>query len=537
MQPSGLPTNPDFSSQVDAALAAGDVANAVRLSRQAVAAGERDPFLHNLMAWQMVEDGDPRGAELSLVQALAHSPGDPHLLTTLGLALRRQHRLSEALEVFDTAIAVAPGYAVAWLERGFALHQGSSLNMAANSYHRAIALDPGRSQALAGVAAIAAAQGEYASARVFAGRALAIDPGDAVARCAVARCDIAEGAAAGAVAQLRELLAEPALNAENHSAAASLLGDGLARIGETAAAVVAYADAKSKLAAQFPYLVALEGHRQLADRLDQHIVAAGPGPWPVVAAGETRRHAFLLGYQRSGTTLVETILAGIEGVAALEELPTLAASQAAFLKDADGLQRLDSADAATLEPFRRAYWQRVADFGVGANAKLFLDMDPLKTLDLPLIARLFPAAPIIVMRRDPRDVVLSCFSQNFAASPVALAFTSLKDCARHYDAVMRLQASCLARLPNPVLEIRYEELVNDFDAVTRQLCDFLGLPWSEALRDFSTAARGLDVNTASVGQVRKGLFDGGGQWRQFEAEMAPILPILAPWTEKFDYKS
>jgi hypothetical protein len=147
----------------------------------------------------------------------------------------------------------------------------------------------------------------------------------------------------------------------------------------------------------------------------------------------------------------------------------------------------------------------------------------------------FGTAPIIVMRRDPRDVVLSCFRQNFAVSPMALEFTTLARAAHFYDAMMQLQVASLARLPNPVHILHYEAVVSDFDAATQGLCKFVGLPWSATLRDFSDTARRRDVSTASVGQVRRGLYDGGGQWRRFTAEMAPVLPILQPWIETFGY--
>jgi tetratricopeptide (TPR) repeat protein len=527
----------DMSSQIDAALAAGDAATAVAVARRALAAGDTDPFTRNLVAWQQAEDGDLEGAEAMARHGLATAPGDPGLLTTLGLSLRRQGRLSEALQAFDTAIAVAPDYPLAWLERGFALHQGSSLQLAEESYRRAAGLDPSRAQAFAGVAAIAAMRGDVAEARDFAARALVVDPDDAVAHCAVARCDIAAGAAADAVERLRWLLAKPALTVENHSAASSLLGDGLARLGDPAGAVTAYVAAKSDLAARFPHLAAAESHLHLTERIDAQVVAGSVRWQAPEPAGATRGLAFLLGYPRSGTTLVENVLASIAGVEALEELPTFAAAEAAFLVADGGAARLDQIDAATAEALRTAYWQRVGDFGIGPDARLFVDMDPMKTIDLPLIGRLFPHAPIIVMRRDPRDVVLSCFRQNFAASPIALEFTTLESTARHYDATMRLQRHCLSRIANPVLELRYEELVGDFDAVTRRLCAFVGLPWSETLRDFGETARRRNVNTASVGQVRKGLFNGGGQWRPFAGQMASALPILEPWVSAFGYES
>ena len=520
---------------IDTALARGDVAGAVALARAALAAGNQDPFVRNLVAWQMANAGDAVGAEQLVRAGLGAPPHDPGLLSTLGLALRRQLRFSEALRAFDAAIAVAPDYAVAWLERGFALHQGNSLRLADASYRRAAALDPRQAAAFAGVAAIAAAQGEATTARHFAEQALSIDASDAVAHCALARIDIAAGDAAAAAARLQSLLATPDLGADNRSTAASLLGDALARLDRPAAAVAAYGAAKADMATRFPQLPGAEPLHAVAQRLTGQM-ATDTRRWPLAPPENPRGQAFLLGFPRSGTTLVETVLASVAGVETLEELPTLAAAEAAFLRSTMGLAALSTAEPATLADLRAAYWQRVADFGVNNAARLFIDMDPLKTLHLPVIGQLFGTAPIIVMRRDPRDVVLSCFRQNFAASPMALEFITLERAAHFYDAMMQLQVASLARLPNPVHILHYEALVADFDGATQRLCEFLGLPWSARLRDFSETARRRDVSTASVGQVRRGLYNGGGQWRRFAAELAPVLPILQPWVDAFGYR-
>ena len=524
----------DRADQIDAALAAGDVAAAVSLSRAALAAGDGDPFACNLVAWADIEAGRATDGEALVRRGLALTPDDPGLLTTLGLALRRQSRLREALAAYDAALALAPGYAVAWLERGFALHQGNSLHLAAASYHRAAALDPASAAAFAGLAAIASTQGEGDDARRFAAEALARDGRDAVAHCAVARVDIADGAATAAVARLRALLADSAVNIDNRSAALSLLGDALAKTGDAQGAHDNWAAAKASLSQRFPQMAAAEPLLDMVARIDAAVIA-GPARFDTPGVSPARPHAFLLGYPRSGTTLVETILASADGVATLEELPTLLAAELRFYLPADGPVALAGIDAATADALRAAYWQRVAEFGVASDARLFVDMDPLKTMDLPLIGRLFPAATIIVMRRDPRDVILSCFRQNFAASPIAFEFTSLGRAARHYDALMRLQRHSLARMGNPVFELRYEELVADFDGVTRRLCAALGLEWREALRDFSATARQRNVSTASVGQVRRGLYNGGGQWQRFAEQLAPVLPVLQPWIDAFGY--
>ncbi len=215
------------------------------------------------------------------------------------------------------------------------------------------------------------------------------------------------------------------------------------------------------------------------------------------------------------------------GVTTLEEAPPLDAA-AGFLSPGGiaALATLTDDQAALL---RADYWVRVAAAGVDVAGSTFVDMDPFKAPSLPLIARLFPQAKIVVVQRDARDVVWSCFRRSFVYSPVTIEFTSLPRAAQHYGAVMRLIRRCLETLPLDAHVLSYEDLVHDFDGATQRLCDFAGLPWSPGLRDFARTASARPVKTASAHQVRRPLFDGSGQWRKYARQMEPVLPGLAEW--------
>ena len=101
---------------------------------------------------------------------------------------------------------------------------------------------------------------------------------------------------------------------------------------------------------------------------------------------------------------------------------------------------------------------------------------------------------------------------------------------------MRLTEAATARLPLTVHVLDYHRLIGDFEQETRALCTFAGLPWSEDLRRFDRTAKARGVSTASAGQVRKGLYDGRRQWEAYAEQLAPVMPILAPWIEKFGYR-
>ena len=484
-------------------------------------------------------------ADALFARALALEPGNPSTLTSLAIHYRRQGRHRDAVLACDEAIGLYPDYPDAWLERGSILAAGGSSAAAHASFTRAVALAPGNAAAHAGLAALAAREGDPAAARRHASTALAIDPANAIATNALASAELTEGAPDRAARLLEPLLArlnEPCLE---RSLARTLLGDARHRQRDHAAAFAQYQAANDDFAAiHAPEAANHLDQRSFIEALIAGFSASPVGAWqaapatPIDTAAE--RHIFLLGYPRSGTTLVENILASLPGVAALEERPTLAAVDQAHIAGSTdqiiaGLQGFAALESEALRGYRAAYWKGVIASGVPAAAPCFVDMDPMKGTRLPFIARLFPDARILVMRRDPRDVVWSCFRTSFAMSSQTLEYTTLERTARHYDALMRLTELALERLPLHVHFVDYHRLVRDFDAETRAMCAFSGLEWSEAVRRFDRTSARRGVSTASVAQVQRGLFDGTRQWEPYAAYLAPVLPILQPWIAKFGY--
>jgi tetratricopeptide (TPR) repeat protein len=508
-----------------------DIARAADLAEQALATGPRDPMLLNLVAWKREEQGEFDASHLLLKEALALAPRDPNIIGAIGAVLRKQGKRREALGRLDEAIRLDPTAAAPWLERGMALESGGSLEAALASYRRAAELDPQSASAFGGVAAVASRLGDLDFALQFAERALALDPLDPQGAAGMGRVHIERGHPERALPVLEAALASD-LNDENRSNLAAIQGDAFDRLGRYAEAFEAYTASKHVSARRFEGLgLSDETQRELADRLRAEFGAIGE--WPTDVADSDSDPAFIIGFPRSGTTLVENMLASIPGVVALEERPTLAASEH-YLREG-GLARLAVAGLAEIEEQRKSYWQAVSAAGIDARGNLFVDKDPLKGLMLPLISRLFPGARIIVMRRDPRDVVLSCFRSNFALTPAAAEFTDIQRAARYYDAAMQAQEAFLTALPLARHELHYEALVADFDSETQRLCDFLGAEWTEDMRDFAQTARRRGVSTMSATQVRKPLYDGSRQWRRYEEQLAPILPIVEPWVKRFGY--
>jgi tetratricopeptide (TPR) repeat protein len=525
--------------RLEQALAAGNIELAAKMAASALAAGEVDPLILNLAAWRKEEAGDFGGAHALLKQALALAPGDVLILGSIGAVLRKQGYLEEALALLDSVVATAPWHAAAWLERGYVLDALRSDREAIASYERALSIDPNLAPALGKLADSAARRGDVATSEGHARRAFALNPNEPSAVFALALLAMEAKDGAGAEALLEPLLGTR-LAPEDRTRSLTLLGDALDRQDRTAEAFAAYRRAQRSFREAHASLLEPNAerpsHRSFIEKIMAQVDRTGPLPDlppapPVAGAADT--HVFLLGYPRSGTTLIENILAGAPDVVALEERDTLADVDAALLANDGTMPALDSLDPELVARLRAAYWARATQLGGMLDGKVLVDMNPFNGIKLPIIARLFPNARIVIMRRDPRDVLLSCFRINFTPGTAAWAFSDLTETARHYDALMTLIDRCRENLPLAYHEVRYDRLVTEFEPTVRALAGFIGLEWTDAFLRFDRTAQARGVRTASEGQVRKGLYNGGGQWRRYADELTPVLPILAPWIERF----
>jgi hypothetical protein len=168
---------------------------------------------------------------------------------------------------------------------------------------------------------------------------------------------------------------------------------------------------------------------------------------------------------------------------------------------------------------------------------LLIDKNPLYTLRGPLIHRVFPDARFIFALRHPCDVVLSCFMQNFRVSQMTASFLDLRNAALFYDRTMAYWEQCRALFGLDVHTVRYEDLVEDVEAQMRPLLGWLGLQWEPKVLDHQQTAqeRGY-IRTPSYAQVTEQVYTrASGRWTRYREQMEPVLPILAPWAERYGY--
>jgi tetratricopeptide (TPR) repeat protein len=464
--------------------AAGDRAGAVAALSEARDLRAGEPAIHFNLAVALAEAGHAEAADAAFAEAARLTPDRPQALLALGRAFSGLGRYEEA----EAAYRRAPGVADSWFERGQLLERGNRLD---------------RLSALI-------AEAEQAGFRLPYLDALALDR---------------EGRHGEALAQAKKMP-----TADDPLRRALLIGRLADKAGDAAGAFAAYTEMNRIAAAAFPGAHAAAGaYRSHVAALVEMLTPAYVAGWAPIPAGERPAPVFLVGFPRSGTTLLDTLLMGHPDLHVLEEVPLLERSAAA-LGDFSRLPELDAAETGHLRDLYFAALGPVPD-------KIVVDKLPLNLLGAPLIHRLFPEAKFIFAARHPCDVVLSCFMQDFDINPAMANFLDLEDAARLYDLVLAFWHRACALLPLDVHVLRYEALVADKEGQLRALVAFLGLPWNDKVLDNQGNARerGL-ISTPSYAQVAEPVYArASGRWQRYRDQLAGVLPILAPWAEKMGY--
>ncbi|HEX8262660.1 MAG TPA: sulfotransferase, partial [Allosphingosinicella sp.] len=315
---------------------------------------------------------------------------------------------------------------------------------------------------------------------------------------------------------------------------AQLIGKLADETGDSKTAFEAFREANA-VAAEAPAAAQAdpEGYQRRVQALTELVAPHWFRSWTPTSEDGRPAPVFLVGFPRSGTTLLDTVLMGHPAVAVLEEEPILEAVSEAL----GGFERLPGLDAAEIGRLRALYFETLDRLVPDAAARTIVDKLPLNILAAPLVHRLFPDARFVFAQRHPCDVVLSCFMQSFAINDAMANFLDLGDSARLYDLVLTFWERCRDVLPLAVHTVRYEALVEDVEGEARTLLDFLGLAWDPAVLDHrrTAEARGT-ISTPSYSQVIRPLYrEASGRWERYRTQMAPVLPILAPWALRLGY--
>ena len=248
---------------------------------------------------------------------------------------------------------------------------------------------------------------------------------------------------------------------------------------------------------------------------------------------------FIIGFPRSGTTLLDQILDSHPKIQVLEEQPLVSGMIGRMV--AEGYtypQDIGELKRNTLILLRKGYFKDRDNYVDILNDGVFIDKLPLNINEAILINQVFPDAKFLLVLRDPCDVCLSCFMQAFELNDWMAAFTDLEKTKKMYGEVFDLWWQVAEKFGLDYHAVRYEDLVMDLHKFGDEIMGYLGLTWEESMTEFHTHARRRGyLSTPSHSQVTQPLYNHAiNRWRRYGTAMESVARALQPYRSKMGYK-
>ena len=469
-------------------------------------------------------------------------PNDPEVLCNLGNAFFDMGELERAVIRYERAIKIQPKYPEAHVRLGDAYWRLDEFAKAADSFLRAREQNPSSPEIhyrLCNFYEKNNRNDDLWTALTEAKKWCSAD--DPFIAISSAHLMLNDGDLDGAI-ELAESTSSELDDAELHAARSFLLGTLYDRLGEVEQAFHYFQEGNdlvkaSPAAEQISGAAGLLKLKLLKERFSPDWVSS----WkPVDCEMERNDPVFLVGFPRSGTTLLDTMLRSHRDISVVEEQPCVREVYKALGQlpggYPDGLAELDPANFRAL---RQVYFAELDRFLTpDDNNKTIIDKLPLNIIHSGLIQRIFPNARFTFAQRHPCDCVLSCFMQNFRINEATANFLNLEEAAEYYDRVMDQWQNYQEILPLKVHTIVYEDLIESLEGTIKPLFDFLGVDWDECVKKYATTAQNRGtIRTPSYNQVTQPLYKrASGRWEKYAEQMKPALPTLAPWAMRMGYR-
>ncbi|HHH44499.1 MAG TPA: sulfotransferase family protein [Gammaproteobacteria bacterium] len=463
--------------------------------------------------------GDIESAIRLLQRALQLQPDSIETMTNLGDAYVARSRYEEAIEILQRAVRTRPQFPNAHRALANALHHAGRLQEALDSYGEAARLVPGWREVTLAQAKIYEQLGEYGKSHDLL-RPL-IEAGYDGALPVYFDISKHVGQRDQAVRELERFLGErPDMRAEAAAGIHFQLGRHYDESGDYDTAFRHFEQANGLTPADFD-------REAQVHQVDEIIATYGEGFAERMRCADNRTDlpVFIVGMPRSGTSLVEQILASHPEVFGAGELPHISRIARRFTADYPGLTFPGLARYITRESLDTAAEQHLRALReLGGTAARVTDKMPYNLVYVGLIVQLFPGARIIQCARHPLDTCLSCYFSDFGTIGHDFSY-DLKTVGEFYIQYHRLMQHWKRVFPGRVLQVSYTDLVREQERCSRELVDFCGLAWDQRCLDFHTTNR--FVFTLSYEQVRQPMYTRSlERWRHYERYLRPLREQL-----------
>ena len=506
--------------------AQGKIANAVESFTAACRLEPENAAIHNDLCNALVALGHPREALTHIQHATTLAPETPNYHYNQGNVLGYLGMQDQAIAAFRQAVALNPKFRAARIALGDALMGAGKLDEALSIYKPLLQANPQDPGALVGTAAVMDKRGQFKEAGKLLEPLLSTGQIDAFAAATFAGLSHHIDREDEAVSLAEQVLENPQLRASERARLNFALGRIHDRNSRYDQAFHCYNEGNALRRSDFNICK----HREYVDEIIQAFSPA------FLTQAERARNTsdvpiFIVGMPRSGTSLVEQILAShplVHGAGELELLASVADSIHEHTGETGNYHKAVHALTAEItNELAETYLAQLV--ALAPNALRITDKLPANFMLLGLIDILFPSARIVHCKRNPLDTCLSCFFQDFAGNhPYSNHLVSLGNYYREYE---RIMAHWETVLRVPVYEIQYEDLVTRAESVTPDLIRFCDLGWDDACMDFHTSKR--TVATASYDQVRQPMYTSSmARWRHYENYIGELVTALEIQTDE-----
>jgi tetratricopeptide (TPR) repeat protein len=516
----------------------GDRQQAAQLGRQILKRDRRVVDAMLLLGLIEKDQGDFAKARDWFRRGLKIAPKHVNLLNAAGLLEKHLGDPARAEALLRKALTADPGFIHARYNLANLFDSMHEYARAAAQYRRVLEQQPDHVEALANLSTILEAEHQLDEARELAQRALKASPDHFIARLTLANIATREKAFGEVVNLLGPLIKAGRLSPVNHSVAVGKCAFAFEKQGDYETAFGYYQAANQVLHQAFAPSMQNLQTLYAPDAVEQvgNAVAEFHFDRP---NGEDDSPVFLVGFPRSGTTLLDQILSSHSRVTVLEEKENLIDACTRFPATENGLRELQEASDTELKGLRRKYWKRVkGELGPVVSGQVVIDKQPLNAIAMLHISRLFPGARILVALRDPRDCVFSCFQQRFGMSRAMFQFLQLDTAVSYYGKVMHIVTAMRDADALPMHFVRYERVISDFREEVGEMVTFLGLQWEDALLDYRSTAKSRHISTPSASQVIQPLYTSSiGKWRNFQPWIGDRFGALESWVKEWGYST
>lgn len=516
----------------------GQFEDAVRIYEKALEIWPDFADAHSNIGIVLSELGRNREAISSFNLSLKLQPDMPEVLANLGAALLDGGEILPASQALIKAVELNPDLVAAHCNLGACFREFNQTDKAVEAFNRALEIAPDSVMAMSMLAGLHENLNQMDSARQLASKVLLSEPDHQSANLVLAKCQRRDKEFEAARDRL-EATDFSSANAKVQAMASKELANNYDRLGDYDRAYALFKKSNDGQAKEWRARD-IDGDNYLAelDQLSDRFTPDWVSNWTPPVSPDPQTPVFLIGFPRSGTTLMDQILNAHPEIETLEERPLLEAV-AQMMGDGpagypEGLGELTDGDVAEL---RKKYFEALAQFSdAGIGEKIFIDKLPLNTARVGLIHRLFPGAKIILALRHPCDCCLSGFMQSFQPNAAMASFLELEKAAELYAKIMGLWHQYTELLPVDYVQVRYEDMVTDFEGEAARILKFLNLPWTDDILAYRRKMQGRRISTPSYHQVAEPIYQRSAyRWRNYEKHFQKALPILEPFISHFGY--